>query len=70
MDPSKEGEYDMKKMEMLLEVALKCVKEEKNARPTMSQVVEMLRDYEQKPAGYKGLGCSHALFIIQQQESG
>ncbi|KAF3446602.1 hypothetical protein FNV43_RR11782 [Rhamnella rubrinervis] len=45
LDPSMDGEYDMKKMEKLLEVALKCVGEEKDARPTMSQVVEMLQDH-------------------------
>jgi hypothetical protein len=37
-------------MEILFEVALKCVAEDRDARPTMSQVVEMLlhqeNDYE------------------------
>ncbi|KAH7542703.1 hypothetical protein FEM48_Zijuj02G0102300 [Ziziphus jujuba var. spinosa] len=45
VDPSLGGEYDMKEMEKLLEVAMKCVEEDKGARPTMGQVVEMLLDY-------------------------
>ncbi|PON48875.1 S-receptor-like serine/threonine-protein kinase [Parasponia andersonii] len=46
MDSLMEGEYDKEKMEILLRVALKCVEEEKDARPTMSQVVKMLLGYE------------------------
>ncbi|ONI33511.1 hypothetical protein PRUPE_1G429700 [Prunus persica] len=46
IDPSFEGNYDLKKMEILLEVALHCVEEDKDARPTMSQVVEMLLQLE------------------------
>ncbi|XP_016648024.1 PREDICTED: putative receptor protein kinase ZmPK1 [Prunus mume] len=46
IDPSFEGNYDVKKMEILLEVALHCVEEDKDARPTMSQVVEMLLQLE------------------------
>ncbi|KAK9946465.1 hypothetical protein M0R45_011930 [Rubus argutus] len=42
IDGSFEGEFDMKKMGILLEVALHCVEEDRDARPTMSQVVEML----------------------------
>uniref|UniRef100_A0A2N9H6E0 Receptor-like serine/threonine-protein kinase n=1 Tax=Fagus sylvatica TaxID=28930 RepID=A0A2N9H6E0_FAGSY len=42
MDPTMEGIYDMDKMKILVEMALKCVEEDKDARPTMSQVVEML----------------------------
>ncbi|KAB1220172.1 putative receptor protein kinase ZmPK1 [Morella rubra] len=34
--------YDMAKMEILVGVALQCVEEDKDARPTMSQVVEIL----------------------------
>ncbi|KAG8646229.1 putative receptor protein kinase ZmPK1 isoform X2 [Manihot esculenta] len=39
-------EYDAKKMETLIEVALKCVEEDRAARPTMSQVVEMIMKHE------------------------
>ncbi|GMN35036.1 hypothetical protein TIFTF001_005035 [Ficus carica] len=46
MDPSLAGEYDAEKMVILLRVALECVKEDKQARPTMSQVVKMLLHYE------------------------
>jgi hypothetical protein len=34
--------YDAKRMETLANVALDCVAEEKDVRPTMSQVVERL----------------------------
>ena len=47
IDPMLEGKYDMGKMEALVQVALKCVEEDKDARPTMSQVVEML-SYQEK----------------------
>ncbi|KAK3423292.1 hypothetical protein EUGRSUZ_F00168 [Eucalyptus grandis] len=40
--PALRGDYNLKQMEVLIEVALKCVEEDKNARPNMSQVVEML----------------------------
>ncbi|XP_059637398.1 putative receptor protein kinase ZmPK1 [Cornus florida] len=36
------GNCDKGKVEILVGVALRCVEEDKNARPTMSQVVEML----------------------------
>ncbi|CAK7340137.1 unnamed protein product [Dovyalis caffra] len=42
IDPKLEGKYDKAKMEILAMVALKCVNEDRDARPTMSQVVEML----------------------------
>ncbi|KAJ0024597.1 hypothetical protein Pint_08715 [Pistacia integerrima] len=35
-------DYNTKKMERLVRVALNCLEEDKDARPTMSQVVEML----------------------------
>ncbi|XP_027190346.1 putative receptor protein kinase ZmPK1 [Cicer arietinum] len=38
-----EGDYDERKIEGLVNVALQCVEEEKDKRPTMSQVVEMLQ---------------------------
>ncbi|PON48867.1 hypothetical protein PanWU01x14_234000 [Parasponia andersonii] len=43
MDPLMQSEYDSEKMGILLEVSLKCVYEEKDARTTMSQVVEILQ---------------------------
>ncbi|KAI6688048.1 hypothetical protein NL676_024876 [Syzygium grande] len=46
VDPAFKGDYDPKKMGILIEVALKCVEDDKNARPTMSQVVEMLLRHE------------------------
>lgn len=45
VDSSMKGEYAKEKMGILLEVALKCVEEDKDARPTMSQVVEMLQGH-------------------------
>ena len=36
-----EGKYDIGMMETLVEFALQSVEEDKDARPTMSQVVEM-----------------------------
>ncbi|KAF8024230.1 hypothetical protein BT93_F1434 [Corymbia citriodora subsp. variegata] len=46
VDPALKGDCALKKMEILIEVALKCVEEDRNARPTMSQVVEMLLRHE------------------------
>jgi hypothetical protein len=42
VDPMTDGKYDIDKMEVLLRVALQCVEEDKDARPTMRQVVELL----------------------------
>lgn len=42
IDPKLDGKYDKCRVEILFEVALKCVAEDKDARPTMNQVVEML----------------------------
>ncbi|XP_030466575.1 putative receptor protein kinase ZmPK1 [Syzygium oleosum] len=42
VDPSVRGGYDIRKIEVLVAVALKCAEEDRDARPTMSQVVEML----------------------------
>ncbi|KAL4649554.1 hypothetical protein ACB092_01G021800 [Castanea dentata] len=47
IDPMLKGKYDMGKMEILVWVALQCVKEDKDERPTMSQVVDMLLPQEQ-----------------------
>ncbi|KAK4274652.1 hypothetical protein QN277_017845 [Acacia crassicarpa] len=46
IDPTVEGDYEIGKMEMLAMVALDCVEEDRDARPTMSQVVEMLQGHE------------------------
>ncbi|KAK1291092.1 putative receptor protein kinase ZmPK1 [Acorus calamus] len=42
IDPNMRSGYDVGKIEKLIKVALLCVDEEMNARPTMAQVVEML----------------------------
>ncbi|XP_059637453.1 putative receptor protein kinase ZmPK1 [Cornus florida] len=42
VEPTLNGNYDTCKMEILIGVALQCVEEDRDARPTMSQVVEML----------------------------
>ncbi|KAI6689082.1 hypothetical protein NL676_025910 [Syzygium grande] len=42
VDPSVRGEDDIMKIEILIAVAFKCVEEDRDARPTMSQVAEML----------------------------
>ncbi|CAN6461538.1 unnamed protein product [Victoria cruziana] len=41
-DQSLSGRYDRLKMEVLVKMALKCVAEERDARPTMSQVVDAI----------------------------
>ena len=46
IDPTMVAKCDMGKMEILVQMALQCVKEDKDARPTMSQVVEMLLHHE------------------------
>ncbi|KAG7943546.1 hypothetical protein I3843_15G046200 [Carya illinoinensis] len=42
VDPLLEGSYKMGKMETLVTIALQCVEEEKDARPSMSQVAEIV----------------------------
>ncbi|XP_058221131.1 putative receptor protein kinase ZmPK1 [Rhododendron vialii] len=42
IDPVMKGKCDLRKMGILVQVALECVKEDKDARPTMSQVIERL----------------------------
>ncbi|EEF36162.1 serine-threonine protein kinase, plant-type, putative [Ricinus communis] len=42
VDPIMGADYDAEKMENLIGVALKCVAEGKDSRPTMSQVVKMI----------------------------
>ena len=46
MDPTIGPNYDLNKMEILAKVALDCVEEDKDVRPTMKQVVEMLQSHE------------------------
>lgn len=41
-DPRMNGIYDMFRMEALVRVAFQCIEDEESARPTMSQVVDML----------------------------
>ncbi|KAK6928285.1 S-locus glycoprotein domain [Dillenia turbinata] len=41
-DPAVDAYYDVKKIEILVKVALQCVEENKDARPTMRKVVDML----------------------------
>ena len=40
------SKYDQAKLELLVKVALQCVAEDKDERPTMTQVVEMLMSHE------------------------
>ncbi|BAT84374.1 hypothetical protein VIGAN_UM111200 [Vigna angularis var. angularis] len=45
VEPAIGPDYDRSKMEMLATVALNCVMEDRDSRPTMSQVVEMLQGH-------------------------
>ncbi|KAJ4826844.1 hypothetical protein Tsubulata_050888, partial [Turnera subulata] len=52
VDPTMGSDFDINKVKSLLRVALNCVKQDKDSRPTMSQVVEMLlyhKDDDQQP---------------------
>ena len=42
IDPRLHHEFNNKKLERLMKVALLCVHEDRNARPAMSKVVELL----------------------------
>ncbi|KAH7849863.1 hypothetical protein Vadar_024122 [Vaccinium darrowii] len=42
IDPVMKGKCDLRMMEILVQVALECVEEDNNARPTMRQVIERL----------------------------
>lgn len=42
VDTKLDGKYDKTQMKILVDVALSCVNEDKDVRPTMKQVVEML----------------------------
>ncbi|KAF8024652.1 hypothetical protein BT93_F1736 [Corymbia citriodora subsp. variegata] len=46
VDPRLTGEFDVRKIEVLVTVALQCVEGDRDARPTMSQVVKMLLRHE------------------------
>ncbi|KAF7113406.1 hypothetical protein RHSIM_RhsimUnG0129500 [Rhododendron simsii] len=46
IDPIMKGNCDLRKMGILVQVALECVVEDKNARPTMIQVIERLLHHE------------------------
>ncbi|KAG6645826.1 putative receptor protein kinase ZmPK1 [Carya illinoinensis] len=46
VEPSMDGNYDMATLELLVKVALQCVAEDKDDRPTMKQVVEMLLSHK------------------------
>ncbi|KAK2965418.1 hypothetical protein RJ640_006937 [Escallonia rubra] len=43
IDPKIDGHSDLDEIEVVVKVALHCVEEDKDARPTMSKVVEMLQ---------------------------
>ena len=48
IDPSLEGNFDVSEAEVLVEVALQCVEDDMNERPSMSQVTEMLQAHQNK----------------------
>ncbi|XVF36351.1 hypothetical protein REPUB_Repub19eG0051100 [Reevesia pubescens] len=47
VDPMFEGNYDKQKTEILTAVALHCVQEDRDARLSMSEVVERLLDHNE-----------------------
>ena len=49
-DAVMEGKFDRNSMEVVIKVALQCVEEDREARPTMKQVVEMLQCHEDERA--------------------
>ncbi|XP_047326333.1 putative receptor protein kinase ZmPK1 [Impatiens glandulifera] len=51
LDPSIGGEYDKEKVERLMRVALMCVLEDRDKRPAMSEVVELLTQYDECSQG-------------------
>ncbi|KAI4337015.1 hypothetical protein L6164_015477 [Bauhinia variegata] len=48
-DPNMEGQYDIAEVELLVNVALQCVLDDMDSRPTMSQVVEILQFHRHYP---------------------
>nr|GEX13600.1 putative receptor protein kinase ZmPK1 [Tanacetum cinerariifolium] len=47
VDSTVDGEYDINKMKILINVALRCSEEDMDSRPTMTQVVHMLLHVEE-----------------------
>ena len=64
IDPAIGLNYDVSKMEILVKVALDCVQEDKDARPTMSKVVEMLHSHESDPRDRVTLTKSKSLGLL------
>lgn len=48
VDPNLEGQFDISQVEVLVNMALQCVQDDMNERPSMSQVVEMLHSHENR----------------------
>ncbi|KAK7310827.1 hypothetical protein RJT34_08580 [Clitoria ternatea] len=48
VDNNLEGRYDVSQVEVLVKVALQCVQDDMNQRPSMSHVVEMLQSHQNK----------------------
>ncbi|KAL9313043.1 hypothetical protein ACSQ67_018495 [Phaseolus vulgaris] len=48
IDPNLEGNYDVSEVEVLVKVALQCVEDDMNERPSMSQVAEMIQANQNK----------------------
>ncbi|KAI9074541.1 hypothetical protein K1719_043485 [Acacia pycnantha] len=46
MDSTVKGSYEMETMEILVTIALQCVEDDRDARPSMSHVVKMLQSHE------------------------
>ncbi|KAK4268028.1 hypothetical protein QN277_024735 [Acacia crassicarpa] len=46
MDSTVKGSYEMETMEVLVTIALQCVEDDRDARPSMSHVVKMLQSHE------------------------
>ncbi|XVF36350.1 hypothetical protein REPUB_Repub19eG0051000 [Reevesia pubescens] len=58
VDPMLEGSYDKEKMEILVAVALHCIEEDRDARPSMSQVVQRLLDHHNENENDSSLGSN------------
>ncbi|WJX76283.1 hypothetical protein P8452_59722 [Trifolium repens] len=54
---------DLIKMEILARVALDCVEEDRDIRPTMSQVVEMLQSHD------KDVECSFSAVVSSSRSN-
>ncbi|KAK7854523.1 cysteine-rich receptor-like protein kinase 4 [Quercus suber] len=64
IDPMLECKYNIFEMEAFVKVALQCVEEDKDERPTMSQVVEMLLHQEKVNDGVKYDECNLLAYKI------